>query len=114
MVRCIAFTILFGLFILLRSTSFASSGHVIVELTEFNEKQIDSLKIWFATDKNIVESGFCKESNLLLLRFEIFKTEQLDVAATILKSHGLSDFHMKEEISLDRFYQNCQSFISFQ
>ncbi len=96
------------------SRSFAASGDVIIHLPGLNEKQIDSLQSWFAGDKNISQAGFCLENKLLFLHLTEKDPTQVNKIFEGLKINGQTEFNLKEEISADRFFQNCQTFISFR
>lgn len=104
---------LFVFFAFCHTQSLAGAGHVLINLPDLNEKQIDSVRTWFSPDSTIVESGFCVDNKLLMIRLLDKNKVSIDQIYVRLKSHGIEKFFLKDEISLDRFHQNCRSFIAF-
>jgi hypothetical protein len=92
---------------------FADPGHVIIHVTDLSEKKIESLNTSLASETNIVSGGVCPENKLLLINLQVFDDAHVRKLIALLKKEGIVDFHMKEEVSIDRFLQNCNNFIHF-
>ena len=100
-------------FFLCTSVVSATSGTVFIHVSDVSEKQIDSLKVWFSPGNNILESGICLENKLMMLRLQTKDEATIASVYSSLKSHGFQKFYLKEEISMDKYYQNCNSYILF-
>ncbi len=96
-----------------RPSNCTAAGHILIDISEISEKQIDSLADWLTPEKNILEAGICLDNKLLLLRLEIKDDAKIQEIFSILKSHGVMVFYLKENISIERFYQNCNTYLSF-
>ena len=112
--RVILLLISITFFISSNNVSYAASGHVLINLPDFSEKQVDSISAWFKTDINIIESGICLESKLLMIRLQEKNNTNVQEIFDRLKKHGIENFFLKDEITLDRFRQYCTSYFPFQ
>ncbi len=111
--KVIQLLIIIAFFVSSHKDVYAVSGHVLINLPDLSAKQVDSVSIWFKTDANIIESGICLESKLLMIRLQEKNNAHVQEIFDRLKKHSIENFFLKDEITLDRFREYCTSYIPF-
>lgn len=87
--------------------SSANPGHLIIQFSDFSEKQSEELKTVLDHDQNIVESGVCMDNQLLLLTLADASRQKVEEIITVLKKSGFSEIFIKEPVPVERLKQEC-------
>jgi len=77
-----------------------------------NEKNVDSLSVWLAPEKNIIDAGICVSNKLLILDLETKDAMHVQAIFSLLKKHNLSEFYLKENAPVDQLIRDCDNYIS--